>query len=83
MIVLIYSLLIFILLKRSLSYKRNPIKSEEELKNELIKSMFEREVLENSELIQIAENVVKLEDAETCVKKDEKLLRSEKHKKTL
>ena len=81
MIVLIYSLLIFILLKRNLSYKRNPRKSEEEIKKELIK--VEREVLENSELIQIAENIVKLEDAVTCVKIDEKLLRSEKHTKTL
>ena len=40
--------------------------------------MVEREVLENHELNQIAENVDKLDDAVTCVKEYEKIIQSEK-----
>lgn len=63
---------------RNLSYKRNPRKNKEEIKKVLIKLMVERVVLENGELTQGAENVVKLSNAVSYVKEDDKLLRSEK-----
>ena len=48
--------------------------SWKERKKELIKSVAEREVLENRELIKIAEKVFKLEDAVKCVIEDEKII---------
>ena len=48
--------------------KKNLRKSEEEIKEELLESMVEREVIEHNRLNQVAKNVFKLKDSVTCVK---------------
>ena len=48
--------------------KKNLRKSEEEIKEELLESMVEREVIEHNRLHQVAKNVFKLKDSVTCVK---------------
>ena len=69
---------LFWLWTRNLSHKKKSRKSKEEINKEILKSMVERKAIENSKIIQIAENVVSLQVAVTCVKEYEKLIRSEK-----
>ena len=64
---------------RNLSHKKGKLrKSEEDISKELLESMVEKEVKENSELNQITKNVVKLVDTVTCVRKYKKIVQIEK-----